>query len=44
MIASIVASRLATLSELETIYSTEDAHDLLEILSVDIVNNNLSRG
>ncbi len=31
----IVSRKLATLGELQTIYGTEDAYDLLEIITVD---------
>ncbi len=35
LIGTLVASRLATLHELQSIYGIKDAHDLLEILLVD---------
>lgn len=37
-IATIVSSRLATLSELDTVYGTEDLWRLLEINTVDNYN------
>lgn len=36
----IVSYRLATLHELQTVYSLEDALDLLEVISVDSYNQN----
>jgi hypothetical protein len=38
VIAIIVSARKATLRELQTFYSLRDAYDLLEIISVDAVN------
>jgi len=38
MLAAIINNKLATLHELQTVYSIEDAYDLLEVLIVD--NNN----
>lgn len=35
IVGALVAARLATLHELQTIYGVEDAYNLLEILSVD---------
>lgn len=40
MIGSIVSRRLATLHELQTIYSLEDAFNLYEIILID--SNNLA--
>lgn len=34
----LVSSGIAKLSELDTVYGTEDAHDLLEVLLVDAYN------
>ena len=34
----VVSAKMATLHELNTIYGIEDLHDLLEILSVDRIN------
>ena len=39
MIGLLVWRKLATLAELQTVYSTEDAYDLLEILLVEESNN-----
>lgn len=43
-IAAVLASplRLATLHEMQTIYGTEDLHDMLEILMVDVRNKLLA--
>jgi hypothetical protein len=38
-----VSSRLATLTELQTVYGVQDAYDLLEILSVDAHNETVAR-
>lgn len=38
LIGAVVSSGLATLSELQTIYGTEDAYDILEIASVNAHN------
>ena len=35
---SVVSSRLATLHELDTVYSVEDCYDLLEVLAVDALS------
>lgn len=40
-IGAIVSRRLATLHELDTVYGTEDLHDLLEIMAIDTHNQNL---
>ena len=34
----VVSAKLATLSELNTVYGLEDLHDLLECMSVDGIN------
>jgi hypothetical protein len=34
----VVGRRLATLHELQTVYGTEDAYNLLEIAAVDSAN------
>jgi len=34
----IVSAKMASLHELNTIYGVEDLHDMLEILSVDRIN------
>jgi hypothetical protein len=41
MIAVVVSSKLATLTELDTTLGTEDLHDLLEIVAVDSHNRNV---
>lgn len=38
LIASVVNSRLATLNELQTIYSLEDLYNLYEIVIIKIAN------
>ena len=35
----MISQRLATLHELETVYSVTDLHDLLEVIIVDGVNS-----
>lgn len=35
MIGTIVSRRLATLHELDTVYGTQDMHDMMEIVAVD---------
>ena len=40
-VAAVVSSRLATLSELWTVYGLESMWQLLEISSVDIHNTNI---
>lgn len=42
MIGAIVSARIATLHELETVYSLEDAYELLEVLSVDAINRRIA--
>jgi len=39
-VGTIISQRLATLHELQTIYSLEDALDMLEVISVDAYNHN----
>lgn len=41
MIGALVSSRIATLHELDTVYSVEDAYDLLEVLNVDEHNRRI---
>jgi hypothetical protein len=41
-IGTVVSSRLATLHELDTVYSTEDLYALLEIVAVDGHNRRLA--
>jgi len=41
LIARVVASRLATLHELDTVYSVQDLHDLNEIIVVESYNNRI---
>jgi hypothetical protein len=38
LIGSIVASKLATLHELNTVYTLEDAYDLFEVVAVTRYN------
>jgi len=40
-IGAVVSSRLATLAELDSVYSVEDMYDLLEVLAVDAYNRAL---
>ena len=40
-IGAIVSRGLATLHELDTVYGTEDLHDLMEIMAIDTHNTNL---
>lgn len=42
VLGAIVSSRLATLHELDTVYSAEDAYLMLEVLSVDAHNRRLA--
>jgi hypothetical protein len=39
-----VSAKMATLTELQTVYGVEDAYNLLEILQVDIHNERRARG
>ena len=41
LIGTLVSSRLATLHELQTVYGTEDAYNLLEVICVDRYNQSL---
>lgn len=38
MIGAVVSSKLATLNELQTVYSTEDLFDLHEIIIIKVAN------
>ena len=38
VIGALVSAKLATLHELQTIYGTADAYDLVEVLAVDRTN------
>lgn len=38
VIGALVSSRVATLRELQTVYGVEDAYNLLELVTVDGVN------
>lgn len=40
---AVISSKLATLHELDTVYSAEDMYLLLEVHSVDIHNTNAAR-
>ena len=42
LIGSLVANKYATLNELNTVYTLEDAHDLFEIASVTRYNEFLA--
>lgn len=41
MIGTVVSRRLATLHELDTVYGTQDMHDLMEIVAVDNHNQRI---
>jgi hypothetical protein len=43
LIASCIATGKATLSELDTIYSIEDLHDMLEMAAVEAHNERVIR-
>lgn len=43
LIGTIVSSGRATLHELDTVYSIEDAYDLLEVIVVDSHNQRVLR-
>lgn len=43
MISAVIINRLATLHELQTVYSYEDLFDLLEILQVDAYNQAMAQ-
>lgn len=40
-IGTVISSRLATLTELQTVYGVHDLYDMLEIISVDRYNHKL---
>ena len=40
-IGAIISNKLATLNELDTIYSTEDVYDMIEIIAVDAFNSKI---
>lgn len=42
VIAILVSRRMATLHELDTVYGTQDAYDLLEIAAIDAYNDRLA--
>lgn len=44
VIGTLVSARMATLHELQTVYSVEDAYNMLEVLSVDHHNERKIRG
>ena len=41
IVGTLVSARLATLAELQSVYSVEDAYDMLEVLAVDNHNRSL---
>lgn len=46
-IGTVVSSRLATLTELQTVYGVRDLYDMLEVVNVDRYNTavmNLPKG
>lgn len=44
VIGTLVSARIATLAELQTVYSIEDAYNLLEVVNVDHHNERVIRG
>lgn len=38
MIGTLISSRMATLFELDTVYSVHDAYDMLEVVIIDAYN------
>ena len=42
IIGAVVSSGKATLCELQTLYSVQDAHDMLEVISVDAHNRRVA--
>lgn len=43
VVGTLIASRAATLHELQTVYGVQDAYDMLEVISVDLYNERLMR-
>jgi hypothetical protein len=43
VIATLISSRMATLTELDTVYGVKDAYDLLEIVAIDAHNEMVMR-
>jgi hypothetical protein len=41
MLGAVISSGKATLHELDTVYGTEDLHDMIEIVLVDAHNQRL---
>jgi hypothetical protein len=39
----VLSHKMATLEQLDTIYSVEDVYDMIEIIMVDNYNTNLDR-
>ena len=44
VISTLVSKKYATLHELDTVYSVQDAYDILEIITVDSYNKIISNG
>lgn len=44
VIGTLISARMATLYELQSVYSIEDAYNMLEVLSVDHHNERIIRG
>lgn len=42
VIGTLLAKRMATLHELDTVYGTKDVYDMLEVITVDDYNNALA--
>lgn len=43
IIGTLVSARLATLTELQTVYGVQDAYDILEVHNVDAYNERKAR-
>lgn len=42
VIGTLLARRMVTLHELDTVYGTKDVYDMLEVITVDDYNNALA--
>lgn len=43
-IGRVVSSGKATLHELQTVYSVQDMHDMLDVVLIDALNNGANNG
>lgn len=43
VIGALISSRIASLHELSTVYGLKDAYDMLEVITVDDYNRNITR-